>query len=116
LVDIQRSTLRYIPEDITLLVCYTFPRTHVYRAAAVCFCLLRICCLATDVFPLSVSLATAVSVAPQFLLWANMPRHLHSYFHLSGKGKAIPVQAVEALRVVRGWGSHIFRHSAHRWR
>jgi hypothetical protein len=23
---------------------------------------------------------------------------------------------VEALRVARGWGSHIFRHSAHRWR
>jgi hypothetical protein len=32
-----------------------------------------------------------------------------------GKGTVIPVQAVEALRVVRGWGSHIFRHSAHRW-
>jgi hypothetical protein len=32
------------------------------------------------------------------------------------KGKAIPVQAMEALRGVRGWGSHIFRHSAHRWR
>jgi hypothetical protein len=23
---------------------------------------------------------------------------------------------VEALRVARGWGFHIFRHSAHRWR
>jgi hypothetical protein len=23
---------------------------------------------------------------------------------------------VEALRVLKGWGSHIFRHSAHRWR
>jgi hypothetical protein len=23
---------------------------------------------------------------------------------------------MEALRVARGWGSHIFRHSAHRWR
>jgi hypothetical protein len=32
------------------------------------------------------------------------------------KDKAIPVQAVEALRVARCWGSHIFRHSAHRWR
>jgi hypothetical protein len=31
------------------------------------------------------------------------------------KCKVIPVQAVEALRVARGWGSHIFRHSAHRW-
>jgi hypothetical protein len=29
------------------------------------------------------------------------------------KGKVIPVQAVEALRVTRDWGSHIFRHSAH---
>jgi hypothetical protein len=32
------------------------------------------------------------------------------------KGKIIPVQAVEALRGVRDWGSHIFRQSAHRWR
>jgi hypothetical protein len=31
-------------------------------------------------------------------------------------GKTFPVQAVEALRVVRGWGSHIFRYSTHRWR
>jgi hypothetical protein len=30
--------------------------------------------------------------------------------------KVFPAQAVEALRVVRDWGSHIFRHSAHRWR
>jgi hypothetical protein len=33
-----------------------------------------------------------------------------------GKDKAIPIQAMEALRVARGWGFHIFRHSAHRWR
>jgi hypothetical protein len=32
------------------------------------------------------------------------------------KGKVIPVQAVEALKVARVWGSHIFIHSAHRWR
>jgi hypothetical protein len=32
------------------------------------------------------------------------------------EGKVIPVQAVEALRVARDFGSHIFRHSAHRWR
>jgi hypothetical protein len=32
------------------------------------------------------------------------------------KCKVIPVQAVEVLRVARGWGSHIFRYSAHRWR
>jgi hypothetical protein len=32
------------------------------------------------------------------------------------KSKFIPVQAMEALRVARGSGSHIFRHSAHRWR
>jgi hypothetical protein len=31
-------------------------------------------------------------------------------------GKVIPEQAVEAFRVARGWGSHIFRHSAHIWR
>jgi hypothetical protein len=31
------------------------------------------------------------------------------------KNKVIPIQAVEALRVARGWGSRIFRHSAHRW-
>jgi hypothetical protein len=31
------------------------------------------------------------------------------------KCKIIPVQAVEALRVARGLGSHIFRHSANRW-
>jgi hypothetical protein len=35
---------------------------------------------------------------------------------LQVKGKFIPVQAVEALRFARGWGSHIFRHSAYRWR
>jgi hypothetical protein len=28
-----------------------------------------------------------------------------------GKGKVIPIQTMEALRVARGWGSHIFRHS-----
>jgi hypothetical protein len=32
------------------------------------------------------------------------------------KGKVIPVQAVEALRVAGGSGSHIFRQSARRWR
>jgi hypothetical protein len=32
------------------------------------------------------------------------------------KGKVIPIQAVEALRVARGWGFHIFWHSANRWR
>jgi hypothetical protein len=32
------------------------------------------------------------------------------------KGKAIPVQAMEAIRVVRVWGSHNVRHSARRWR
>jgi hypothetical protein len=31
-------------------------------------------------------------------------------------GKVIPVQTVEALRVARGWSSHIFKHSVHRWR
>jgi hypothetical protein len=31
-------------------------------------------------------------------------------------GLGIPVQAVESLRVVRSWGSHIFKHSAHRGR
>jgi hypothetical protein len=31
------------------------------------------------------------------------------------KSNVIPVQAVEALRFVRGWGSHIFKHSAHKW-
>jgi hypothetical protein len=34
---------------------------------------------------------------------------------LGVKGKVIPMQAVQALRVARGWGSHILRHSAHRW-
>jgi hypothetical protein len=33
------------------------------------------------------------------------------------KGKVIPIQTVETLRVARGSGSHIFsRKSAHRWR
>jgi hypothetical protein len=36
--------------------------------------------------------------------------------YTQGKGKVIPVQVVEAFRVVRGWGSHIFRHSANRSR
>jgi hypothetical protein len=35
---------------------------------------------------------------------------------LQGKGKVIPVQAVDALRVARGWGSHVFWYSADRWR
>jgi hypothetical protein len=35
---------------------------------------------------------------------------------LALKGKAISIQAVEVLRAVRGWGSHVFRHSAYRWR
>jgi hypothetical protein len=32
------------------------------------------------------------------------------------EGKVISVQAVEVLRIARGWSSHIFRHSAYRWR
>jgi hypothetical protein len=32
------------------------------------------------------------------------------------KGKVMPVQAVEALRVARSWGSHIFRYWANKWR
>jgi hypothetical protein len=32
------------------------------------------------------------------------------------KGTVIPVEAVEAVRVARSWGFHIFRNSAHRWR
>jgi hypothetical protein len=35
---------------------------------------------------------------------------------LSCKGKVNPLQAVEGFRIARGWGSHIFRHSAHRCR
>jgi hypothetical protein len=43
--------------------------------------------------------------------------YIHSSIHIpSIKGKVIPVQAVEALRVARGGGSHIFRYSVHRWR
>jgi hypothetical protein len=34
---------------------------------------------------------------------------------MEGKVKAIPVQAMEALRSVRGRDSHIFRHSVHTW-
>jgi hypothetical protein len=33
-----------------------------------------------------------------------------------GKGKVIPIQAVEALKVERRGSSQIFRYSAHRWR
>jgi hypothetical protein len=32
------------------------------------------------------------------------------------KSKVFLVQAAEALRVAKGWGCHIFRQSAHRWR
>jgi hypothetical protein len=32
------------------------------------------------------------------------------------KRQFIPIQAVEAFRIARVWGSHIFRHSIHRWR
>jgi hypothetical protein len=47
----------------------------------------------------------------------EMFEYLHILFlRIINKYKVIPVQAVEALRVARGWGSHIFRHSAHRWR
>jgi hypothetical protein len=36
---------------------------------------------------------------------------------VQGTGKAIPVQAVEARRVARGRGFHIFSgQSSHRWR
>jgi hypothetical protein len=38
--------------------------------------------------------------------------------HREGKGKrgkVFPVQAVEALRIARGWGSHMFRYSAARF-
>jgi hypothetical protein len=31
------------------------------------------------------------------------------------EGKVVTVQAMETLGVARGWGSHIFRYSAHRW-
>jgi hypothetical protein len=51
--------------------------------------------------------------------WIGHHVHLISATHITMygvKGKVILVQAVEALRVVRGWGSHIFWHSAHRWR
>jgi hypothetical protein len=48
------------------------------------------------------------------LSWArSMAPHSIS---IKVKGKVFPVQAVEALRLARGWGSHIFRHSSHRWR
>jgi hypothetical protein len=40
----------------------------------------------------------------------------HERWNKLKKGKVIPIQAVETLRVARGWGSHIFRHSAHSWR
>jgi hypothetical protein len=40
---------------------------------------------------------------------------VHTLWSTKLEGKVFPVQAVEALRVARGWGSHIFRHSAHRW-
>jgi hypothetical protein len=39
-----------------------------------------------------------------------------SYILCKVKGKIIPVQAAEAFRFARGWGSHIFRHSPHRCR
>jgi hypothetical protein len=43
--------------------------------------------------------------------------YFYSYLlHIKGKGKVIPEQAVETLRVAIGWGSPFFRHSAHRWR
>jgi hypothetical protein len=42
--------------------------------------------------------------------------HLYVASMTNLKGRAIPVQAVESLRVVGGRGSHILRHSAHRWR
>jgi hypothetical protein len=49
--------------------------------------------------------------------WFTMPYLIKpwSWYNIK-KGKVIPTQAVEALRVARGWGSNIFRHSAHRWR
>jgi hypothetical protein len=45
-----------------------------------------------------------------------MPGGRKSKMNPEGKGKVIPVQAVETLRVAWGWGSHIFRHSVHRLR
>jgi hypothetical protein len=55
-----------------------------------------------------------VLIPVEFICWTNF---LRSFLILCTlRGKVISVQAVEALRVARGWGSHIFRHSAHRWR
>jgi hypothetical protein len=47
--------------------------------------------------------------------WLSLLRSLLVFLRYK-RGKIILVQAAEAFRVASGWGSHIFRHSAHRWR
>jgi hypothetical protein len=47
-------------------------------------------------------------------IYTRRMAHYMPYYKVK-KGKVITVQAIEALRVVRGWGSHIFRNSAHIW-
>jgi hypothetical protein len=41
-------------------------------------------------------------------------KSLEGAIYGKGKGEIISVQAVEALRIAGGSGSHILRHSAHR--
>jgi hypothetical protein len=59
----------------------------------------------------STGVGAAVGRADWLALW--QARTIPRWLIIAVKNKVIPVQAVEAIRVARGWGSHIFRHSAH---
>jgi hypothetical protein len=63
-----------------------------------------------------VRLRTKATEFLQFIiLWVLQSVMSLGPYKCKGKGKINTVQAVEVLRVARGWSSHIFRHSTHRW-
>jgi hypothetical protein len=63
-------------------------------------------CVSGGIFP--------VNLHSRMKLYLKIIIFWHVILH--SKRKVIPVQAVEDLRIARGSGSHIIRHSVHSWR